>query len=140
MTAIPTIPRLASNDLAPAVLLACPLADELLLAEPVVVAVTLIDLDTVTGTLEPLTVGRTVKVVHALPLPGHTSARSKSLSSGPVGPESYFHSMLRFIKLTCRGSLSGYCSSPQRPRNESQGTGVESSEPVSVPFVEDEGL
>jgi hypothetical protein len=42
--------------------------------------------------------------------------RFKSLSNGPVGPETYFHSILKFKKFACRGSLSGYCSSPHFPR------------------------
>lgn len=75
--------------------------------EPVAVAVTLtmvspvFEVETTLGTSEPVTrAGRALNVVQAFPSPGHTSFRSKSLSSGPVGPDSYLHEMPRFKKLS----------------------------------------
>jgi hypothetical protein len=97
-------------------------------------------LDTVTGTLDPLASGSAMSVVHACPLSGHTSFLSKSLSSGPVGPLSYLQVKLRFRKLSCRGSLSRYCSSPHLPRKYSHDTGVSGSEPTKVPFTDDVGV
>lgn len=78
-----------------------------LVTEPVAVAVTLtvvspvFEVETVLGTSEPVTrAGRALNVVQAFPLPGHTSFRSKSLSIGPVGPDSYLHETPRFKKLS----------------------------------------
>lgn len=64
-------------------------------------------LDTVTVPLSPLTAGNTLSVVHPFALSGQTSARSNPLSSGPVGPDSYFHATFRFRKLDWRGSEAG---------------------------------
>lgn len=134
MATTPTTPRSTSSGLASPVLVAWAVED----TESLLVAVAATDLDTVTGMLDPLTAGRAVDVLHAFPFPGHTSVRFRSLSSGPVGPVSYLHVTPRI--LVCRGSLSGYRSSPQRPKKESQETGVEISEPTNVPFVEDAGV
>jgi hypothetical protein len=88
---------------------------------------------TVTGILDPLVAGNWLKVTHGVPdAAGHTSTLSRSLSKGPVGPDSYFHVKFRPSKFTCRGSESGYCSSPQRPRKESQEVGVDVSEGINV--------
>jgi hypothetical protein len=95
---------------------------------------------TETGITEPLVAGSTLSVVHRLAFPGHVPVRFKSLSIGPVGPLTYFHSMLRFSKFTWRGSLSGYCSSPQLPRYWSHADGVEGSEGVKVPFLAEVGV
>jgi hypothetical protein len=95
---------------------------------------------TVAGMLEPLVAGKTLRVVQGVPATfGQTSVRFKPLSSGPVGPDSYFHVMLKFKKLTCLGSLSGYCSSPHRPSKNSQPVGVEESEGINVPLVSEDG-
>jgi hypothetical protein len=94
----------------------------------------------VTGMLVPLVAGNTLRVVQFIPTTlGHVSVRFKPLSKGPVGPDSYFHVTLRLSKFTCLGSLSGYCSSPHCPRNWSQAVGVEGSDGVKVPLLDDEG-
>ncbi len=99
-----------------------------------------VDLVTVAGILEPLTDGKAVEVVQAVPeISGHVSLRFKPLSSGPVGPVSYFHVTFRFKKLTCTGSLSGYRLSPHLPRKYSQEIGVFESEGTNVPFVSEVG-
>lgn len=109
------------------------------LDDPVVDATAVVDptielvLVTVTGILEPLVAGKAVNVVHKLAFPGHVPMRFKSLSSGPVGPFSYFHSILAFRKLTCRGSLSGYRWSPQPPRKCSHAVGKDASDGVKTP-------
>jgi len=103
----------------------------LLLIEVIVLAALV--LVTVTAILDPLVAGNWLKVTHGVPdAAGHTSTLSRSLSKGPVGPDSYFHVKFRPSKFTCRGSLSGYCSSPQRPRKESQEMGVDVSEGTKV--------
>lgn len=71
----------------------------------------------VTGIEDPLLTGKTVRVEQIVPdFLGHTSDRFNCLSNGPVGPDIYSQVIFRFSRLTCLGSLSGYCSSPQRPR------------------------
>lgn len=102
--------------------------------KPPVVVVGL-DLITVLGILEPLTAGNMLNVVQASASSGQTSVRFKFLSRGPVGPDSYLQVTLRFRKLSCRGSLLRYCSSPHRPTNESQDAGVENSDPTNVLLV-----
>lgn len=83
-----------------------------LVTEPVAVAMTLImvppvfDVEIVLDTLEPVTrAGRALAVVQIFTSPGHTYFRSKSLSSGPMGPDSYLHETPRFKRLSWRGSL-----------------------------------
>ena len=46
---------------------------------------------------------------------GHTSVRFSCLSSGPVGPLWYLAVRLMPKISFCRGSESGYCSSPHAP-------------------------
>lgn len=132
MLLVPALAAMVEDAVAELVAVIVAAPDELL---PVA-----LDLDTVTGTLDPLTAGKPLRVVQPLPLSGHTSVRFRFLFSGPVGPDSYFHETPRFRKLTCRGSLSGYRSSPQRPRKESQATGVEGSAAVKVPFTGEVGV
>lgn len=75
------------------------------------------DLTTVTGTLDPLVAGNVLSVVQFIPTTfGQVSVRFNPLSSGPVGPDSYFQVTFKPKKSTCLGSLSGYCSSPHCPR------------------------
>lgn len=85
---------------------------------PVAVPLALdVDLTTVTGTLVPLVAGNALSVVQFIPVTfGQVSVRFNPLSKGPVGPDSYFQVIFKFPKFTCRGSLSGYCSSPHCPR------------------------
>jgi hypothetical protein len=100
-----------------------------------------VDLVTVAGILEPLTDGKTVNVVQAVPeTSGQVSFRSNPLSSGPVGPVSYFHVTFKFSKFTCTGSESGYCLSPHLPRKYSQEIGVLESEGTNVPLVSEVGV
>lgn len=98
-----TLNNLLSIESAAALLV----VDEDLVTEPVAVAVTLtmvspvFEIETVLGPSEPVTrAGKALNVVQAFPSPGHTSFRSKSFSSGPVGPDSYLHEMPRFKKLS----------------------------------------
>jgi hypothetical protein len=71
---------------------------------------------TVTGTLLPLTAGSAERVVQTPLGSGQVPERLRFLSRGPVGPSSYFQLMFACRKFTCRGSLSGYCLSPQWPK------------------------
>jgi hypothetical protein len=71
---------------------------------------------TVTGTLLPLTAGSVERVVQTPLGSGQVPERLRFLSRGPVGPSSYFQLMFACRKFTCRGSLSGYCLSPQWPK------------------------
>lgn len=98
-----TLNQVLSIHLAAALLV----VGEDLVTEPVAVAVTLtmvspvFVIETVLGTSEPVTsAGRALNVVQAFPSSGHISFRSRSLSSGPVGPDSYLHEMPRFKKLS----------------------------------------
>jgi len=110
--------------------------------DPVVVDPVLeVDLTTVTGILEPLVAGSTVRVEQFIPTTsGQMSVRFNCLSRGPVGPDSYFQDIFKFKKLTWMGSLSGYCSSPHCPRRYSQSVGVDESEGTNVPLLEDDGV
>ena len=59
------------------------------------------DLVTVTGMLEPLVAGKVLRVEQFIPTTyGQVSVRFSALSSGPVGPDSYFQVTFRFKKLT----------------------------------------
>jgi hypothetical protein len=75
---------------------------ELLPAAAEVVETAVVDVLTVeyvrvteTGIIEPLVAGKALSVVQRLAFPGQVPVRFRSLSIGPVGPLTYFHSMLR---------------------------------------------
>lgn len=55
---------------------------------PLTVVVAVLGNKAVLGTSELLTSGRILEMLHTCPLLGHISVRFKSLSSGPVGPDS----------------------------------------------------
>lgn len=85
----------------------------------------------VTGILLPLAVGTSVKVVQLTF--GQVPVRFRTLSKGPVGPDSHRQEMLRLPRLSWQGSESRYCLSPQAPRKYSQAVGAPSI-PMKVPL------